>query len=58
MMRNAFYEIFMSRHKEAYVMSYHETLCHDMSYVTTIVASQLERFEKVHKLFVTSHFTG
>ena len=29
----------MSRHKEAYVISYHEALCHDMSYVTTIVAS-------------------
>ena len=31
----------MSRHKEAYVISYHEALCHDMSYVTTIVASLL-----------------
>ena len=29
----------MSRHKEAYVISYHEALCHDMSYVMTIVAS-------------------
>ena len=29
----------MSRRKEAYVISYHGTLCHDMSYVTTIVAS-------------------
>ena len=31
----------MSRHKVAYVISYHGTLCHDMSYVTTIVASLL-----------------
>ena len=31
----------MSRRKEAYVISYHGTLCHDMSYVTTIVASLL-----------------
>ena len=29
----------MSRHKEAYVISYHGALCHDMSYVTTIMAS-------------------
>ena len=29
----------MSRHKEAYVISYHRVLCHDMLYVTTIVAS-------------------
>ena len=28
----------MSRH-EAYVISYHGALCHDMSYVITIVAS-------------------
>ena len=33
----------MSRHKEAYVISYHEALCHDMSYVMTIVASLVER---------------
>ena len=31
----------MSRHKEAYVISYHGALCHDMSYVMTIVASLL-----------------
>ena len=31
----------MSQHKEAYVISYHGALCHDMSYVTTIVASLL-----------------
>ena len=29
----------MLQHKEAYVISYHGVLCHDMSYVTTIVAS-------------------
>ena len=29
----------MSRHKTAYVILYHGILCHDMSYVTTIVAS-------------------
>ena len=33
----------MSRHKEAYVISYHEALCHDMSYVMTIVASLIWR---------------
>ena len=32
----------MSRHKKAYVISYHGTLCHDMSYVMTIVASLLQ----------------
>ena len=31
----------MSRHREAYTISYHGTLCHDMSYVTTIAASLL-----------------
>ena len=31
----------MSRHRKAYVISFHGTLCHDMSYITTIVASQL-----------------
>ena len=31
----------MSRHKEPYVISYHGALCHDMSYVTTIVAPLL-----------------
>ena len=29
----------MSRYKEAYVISYHGALYHDMLYVTTIVAS-------------------
>jgi len=29
----------MSRHRKAYVISYHGALCHDMSYITTIVAS-------------------
>ena len=29
----------MSRHRKAYVISYHGVLCHDMSYVMTIVAS-------------------
>ena len=29
----------MSRHETRYVISYHGILCHDMSYVTTIVAS-------------------
>ena len=32
----------MSRHRKAYVISYHGALCHDMSYVTTIVASLLQ----------------
>ena len=32
----------MSRHKETYIISYHGALCHDMSYVTTIVASLVE----------------
>ena len=31
----------MSRHKEVYVISYHGALCHDMSYVMTIMASLL-----------------
>ena len=29
----------MSQHKTGYVISYHGILCHDMSYVTTIVVS-------------------
>jgi len=29
----------MSRHRKAYVISYYGALCHDMSYVMTIVAS-------------------
>ena len=29
----------MSQHTTCYVISYHEILCHDMSYVTTIMAS-------------------
>ena len=29
----------MSRYRKAYVISYHGALCHNMSYVTTIVAS-------------------
>ena len=37
----------MSRHKEAYVISYHGTLCHDISYVTTIVASLLRTWKDV-----------
>ena len=32
----------MSQHKPGYVISYHGILCHDMSYVTTIVASLVE----------------
>ena len=31
----------MSQHKEAYVISYHGALCHNMLYVATIVASLL-----------------
>ena len=31
----------MSRHKGPYVISYHGALCHDMSYVTAIMASIL-----------------
>ena len=31
----------MSRHRKANVISYNGALCHDMSYVTTIVASLL-----------------
>ena len=34
----------MSRHKTGYVISYHGILCHDMSYVTTIVASLLASY--------------
>ena len=40
----------MSRHKEAYVISYHEALCHDMSYVTTIVASLIPNVQKLWPL--------
>ena len=29
----------MLRHKTGYVISYHGILCHDMSYVTAIMAS-------------------
>ena len=31
----------MSQHKEAYVIYYHGDLCHNLLYVTTIVASLL-----------------
>ena len=34
----------MPRQKVAYVISYHGALCHDMSYVMTIVAS-LQHYE-------------
>ena len=38
----------MSRHKEAYVISYHGALCHDMSYVTTIVASLIGSYKDLY----------
>ena len=48
----------MSRHKEAYVISYHEALCHDMSYVTTIVASLIHVWEFLYRLSDLSSVTA
>ena len=49
----------MSQHRKVYVISYHGTLCHDMSYVTTIVASLLAKmthyFENVCSFVASSH---
>ena len=45
--------------KKSYVISYHGTLCHDMSYVTTIVASLLymvtQSFYPHNFIFQTKH---
>ena len=38
----------MSQHKTGYVISYHGILCHDMSYVMTIVASLAVYLLSVH----------
>ena len=46
----------MSRHKEAYVISYHGALCHDMSYVTTSVASLL--LSSVHPCIHVAHVSN
>ena len=38
----------MSQHNTGYVISYHGTLCHDMSYVTTIAATLLHTTKEYH----------
>ena len=39
--------------KEAYIISYHEALCHDMSYVTTIMASLLSTLDQGNHYYET-----
>ena len=41
----------MSRHKTGYIISYHGTLCHDVLYVTAIVATLIHT--RTHTLRIT-----